>query len=316
MKCEQPHGDRDDGVKENEDDREPQGRLFPIDDMGLYRTQQEPQIKRPQHPIWTENKARLIERYLYYFVLITKHGTYIDGFAGPQKADKPTTWAAKLVLDSEPRWLRHFFLFDLKSRQAERLRELKSQQPTADKNGRRVYREIHVREGDFNALVHDLLKSGQVSQSEATFCLLDQRSFQCHWATAKALSEYKAHQEHKIELFYFLATGWMRRALSAIKNSTILQRWWGRDDWGALLHAQPSAIRDLLITRFKEELGYKSVKAWPIYERQNGGAIMYHMIHCTDHPHAPALMSRAYDRAVQPKEPLEQLHLEFPGLAA
>ena len=33
--------------------------------------------------IWTENKASLIARYLYYFVLVTKHGTYVDGFAGP-----------------------------------------------------------------------------------------------------------------------------------------------------------------------------------------------------------------------------------------
>jgi hypothetical protein len=36
---------------------------------------------RLPYPIWTENKARLIERYLFYFVLVTKHGTYIDAFA-------------------------------------------------------------------------------------------------------------------------------------------------------------------------------------------------------------------------------------------
>jgi hypothetical protein len=38
----------------------------------------------PNRALWTENKALLIERYLYYFVLVTKSGTYIDGFAGPQ----------------------------------------------------------------------------------------------------------------------------------------------------------------------------------------------------------------------------------------
>lgn len=58
----------------------------------------EPMIKRPRHPIWTENKARLIERYLRYFVMITKHGTYIDGFAGPQEPGQPEMWAAKLVM--------------------------------------------------------------------------------------------------------------------------------------------------------------------------------------------------------------------------
>ena len=36
------------------------------------------------YPLWTKHKATLIARYLYYFVLITKHGTYIDGFSGPQ----------------------------------------------------------------------------------------------------------------------------------------------------------------------------------------------------------------------------------------
>ncbi len=49
---------------------------------------------------WTENKAKLIERYLFYFVLVTKHGTYIDGFAGPQGV--PQNWAAQLVLETEP----------------------------------------------------------------------------------------------------------------------------------------------------------------------------------------------------------------------
>jgi hypothetical protein len=37
----------------------------------------------PSNPVWTENKAQFIMRYLRYFVYITKHGTYIDGFSGP-----------------------------------------------------------------------------------------------------------------------------------------------------------------------------------------------------------------------------------------
>ena len=49
--------------------------------------------------VWTENKARLVARYLYYFELITKHGTYIDGFAGPQDPKRPEAWAAKLVME-------------------------------------------------------------------------------------------------------------------------------------------------------------------------------------------------------------------------
>jgi len=38
---------------------------------------------------------------------------------------------------------------------------------------------------------------------------------------------------------------------------------------------------------------------------------MYYMVHATDHPVAPGLMSRVYDKAVQPKESAEQLRLEL-----
>jgi hypothetical protein len=67
--------------------------------------------------------------------------------------------------------------------------------------------------------------------------------------------------------------------------------------------------RDVLVERIRRELGYKSVKAWPIFERENGGGIMYYMIHATDHPEAPKFMRRAYRRAVCPLEPVEQLSL-------
>ena len=49
-------------------------------------------------PVWTEQKAKLIARYLRYFVFITKHGAYIDGFSAPKDPDNPNSWAAKLVL--------------------------------------------------------------------------------------------------------------------------------------------------------------------------------------------------------------------------
>ena len=48
-----------------------------------------------------------------------------------------------------------------------------------------------------------------------------------------------------------------------------------------------------------------------IYQREDGGNVMYYMIHATDHPAAPGLMYRAYHKAVSPREPEEQLALEF-----
>lgn len=52
----------------------------------------------------------MIAEYLRLFVLITRHGTYIDGFAGPQVDEE--RWSARQVLEIQPPWLRHFYLYD------------------------------------------------------------------------------------------------------------------------------------------------------------------------------------------------------------
>ena len=268
----------------------------------------EPEIKRLNAPVWTENKARFISLYLYYFVLITKHGTYIDACAGPQDPDHPETWAAKLVLDREPRFLRHFFLFDIKPDQVERLDRLKARQPSKDSKGRKLQREIVVEKGDCNRLIPALLDSG-VLRKEATFCLLDQRTFECHWATVEALAHYKEPQDTKIEIFYFLASGWLGRALKETEDDAILAAWWGRDDWANLRSMTGQQILEEMVARFHNELNYRSVKSWPIFDKKTGGRVMYHMLHATDHPEAPTLMARAYNRATRRREPPEQFLL-------
>ena len=67
--------------------------------------------------------------------------------------------------------------------------------------------------------------------------------------------------------------------------------------------------RDAFVDRFKRELGYRSVKAWPIFGSLTGGALMYYMIHATDHEEAPKLMSRAYHATVSPSGAFEQQKL-------
>jgi three-Cys-motif partner protein len=268
----------------------------------------EARIRRPDNPVWTENKARLIARYLYYFVLITKHGTYIDGFAGPQEPEKPQMWAAKLVLESEPKWLRHFHLFDGDRHQAQRLRELKKSMEAKEGEEKR---EINVYHSDFNNRVRGVLRSDLIGPNEAVFCLLDQRTFECKWSTVRLLAEFKEKPKNKIELFYFLGIGWLKRAISGVRKESLLRDWWGREDWPELRRWSEEKILNELVSRFKAELGYASVKPWPIFDRRRGGGVMYYMIHATDHPEAPALMSRAYARAVRPKESMEQLRLEL-----
>src|SRR5688500_7156584 len=143
----------------------------------------EPHVKIPTEPIWTRNKAKLIERYLFYFVMITKHGNYIDACAGPQQADNADMWSARLVLESQPRWFRKFFLFDKDAEQVKKLEALRDAQPPPDKEKREQKRLIHVERGDCNVLIPKLLGTETIRDKEATFCLLDQRTFECEWAT-------------------------------------------------------------------------------------------------------------------------------------
>lgn len=254
-------------------------------------------------PLWTESKAKLVAEYLRLFVFITKHGCYIDGFAGPKQPDIAGTWAAELVLNSEPRMLREFFLCDLDQGKVEALKRLRDSQP-ATKG-----RKIEVLEGDFNDQVLEILASGVIKEKTATFCLLDQFSSECHWATVKAIAEHKTGTA-KIEQFYFLASGWLDRTLAAFtRNIDRPERWWGGDDWRSLVK-MPSLNRALLVCdRFKDELGYKYAYPWPILERGSGGKVMFHMIHATDHPEAPKLMARAYSRVTGRAPAEEQIEL-------
>lgn len=238
--------------------------------------------------------------------MITHHGTYIDGFAGPQELDLPCTWAAKLVLESEPRWLRNFFLCEMKPSSVAALEALKASLH-AKKRGE-PKRSVTIVPGDFNKTVVDVLRNNNVPQKQATFCLLDQRTFECDWHTVKLLANHKT--SHKIELFYFLPAHWFARAFHETHDKTKIQRWWGREDWGVLGDMKDADRADLLCIRFREELGYAYAYAWPIYSREDGeGRLKYYMVHASDHPEAPKLMRRAYERALEIKEAPEQLGL-------
>ncbi len=254
--------------------------------------------------LWTEHKAKLISRYLYYFVLITRHGVYIDGFAGPQNPDQPDGWAAKLVLESEPRWMREFFLCDNDAGQVKALKKLRdAQMETAG-------RIVHVLHGDFNIRVATILDTARIGEKTATFCLLDQRTFECDWETVRRVAHRK--KERKIEIFYFVPTGWLARSMSGLGKPEIkMSHWWGKDGWRDLQGMSKSQVAESFRQRFKEEFGYKHAHPWPIYDRQGSQKIMYHMVHASDHDEAPNLMSRAYKTATRRTEPRKQFEFAF-----
>jgi len=265
-------------------------------------------FKRISRPVWTRNKAKLIDRYLFYFVMVTKHGTYIDGFAGPQIPSRPGSWAANLVLKSKPRLLRVFYLFDTNRKKVALLKALKQREKRAD-----TKRRVHVQVGDFNQRIRRVLGSRPIRPTQATFCLLDQRAFECQWNTVKYLAAYKGGEQNKIEIFYLLAVGWLHRSISGVKKSVTkarLERWWGGSGWEAVRDMSQDDLRNHFCNRFSE-LGYRYVAAWPIHRAPNDSRIMYFMIHASDHPQAPQLMQRAYRNAVRPRETAKQLALLF-----
>lgn len=263
-------------------------------------------------PVWTEHKAKLIARYLRYFVFITKHGCYVDGFAGPKNRNLPDSWAAELVVNSEPKFLKQFFLCDADPEQVQALEALVSSQPSSPK------RHFSVFSGDFNLNVDAVLSSGAIGERTATFCLLDQFTCECHWETVKKLASHKGAKANKIEQFYFLATGWLGRSLSAFKSDNPEpEAWWGNSDWGALKGLSGDLIAVRMAERFRDELGYRYVSPWPIYKRERGkGRIMFHMIHASDHPEAHKLMRRAYKHVLDVPESEEQLLLELASTGA
>ena len=258
---------------------------------------------RPDLPVWTEHKANFIQRYLKLFIQVTRHGTYIDGFAGPQRLNMEHAWSAKLVL--QIRLLRHFFLCDQNSQKFKALEKCVKERPF--EKGR----TIELYKGDFNEKVNEILKSKYITEREATFALLDQRMFECHWETVEKLAAKKKRM--KIELFYFFGYGWAKRALAGVKkNNDTIRLWWGRNDFLDL--KQKSKTREdivrTLVERFEKELGYKHVTPYAIFKRQRNNIVMYHMLHATDHDEAPELMNRAYRQAVRNTQKLaEQLNL-------
>jgi len=283
-------------------------------DDWLYTPAEQPhenklRLKHLKQPIWTENKARFIQRYLYSFVMVTKHGTYIDAFAGPQRVNKLDAWAAKLVLEGQPHtfYLRHYYLIELDQRKIPLLDALRDEHQQSAGH-RRV--QIYVRHGDCNTIIPELLAKRPISNHEASFCLLDQRTFECHWSTVETLARYK-ESGHKIELFYFLPNSWLPRAVSRTKNVERLRRWWGRDDYDVFLHLSEAKRCSTFCERLKTDLGYTHVLPFPILERARGRRVMYYMIHATDHPAAPKLMTYAYNTAVQPPPSEEQFLLEL-----
>jgi three-Cys-motif partner protein len=257
-------------------------------------------------PIWTETKAQLIANYLRLFLMITRHGAYIDGFAGPQDRANPASWAAKLVIEMSPRWMNRFLLCEKEKTPYLDLLAMLQMQPKT-KN-----RAIHHKHADFNRWVSEALALGAITDKTATFALLDQRSTECNWETVKTLAAHKRGST-KIELFYFFPTGWVHRTIKETDDKSALDAWWGDEGWRQVESVSQDQANTIFVRKI-QALGYRDVKSWPICQREYGaGRTMYHMIHATDHLEAPKLMYRAYRDLIGSAPGGDQQELPLPA---
>ncbi len=250
-------------------------------------------------PLWTVDKSCLIDEYLHHFLMVTKHGVYLDLFAGPQRASDRENWSVRRVLDRRTKGnptIRHYAVCDSDPDQVRLLRELGRTHPSF-----RVY------EGDANARVHEMLQEAAITEKTACFCLVDQRTFECSWDTIKSIAAFKSHG-YKIELFYFLAQGWIDRAWASTRQEGRLAAWWGNDHYEQFRTRSSFERARVFCRRFKDELGYAYSDPFAIHEKGERSRIMYYMIHASDHPAACNLMSRAYRLVGQ-----THLHGAVPG---
>lgn len=245
--------------------------------------------------LWTHQKAELIARYLWSFLAVTKNGIYIDAFAGPQDpATSDKSWSAKKVLEMESRFLSRACLFELDESKIPALQQLAKR---FDQGWTRLWkRQVLQFHGDSNVLIPDYLRKHPFKPNKAGFALLDQRTHECKWDLVQSLADHKKSGT-KIELFYFLAQGWMDRS---VKSSTRpekikeIDEWYGPGDWGEFMQKGSFERAAIWKQRFVEKLGYKYAKAFPMKERGNDGRIMFWLIHASDHPRAIPLMDGAY----------------------
>lgn len=251
---------------------------------------------RQPPPIQTSDKSKLISEYLANFQKVTGGGVYIDGFAAPQSRKHEDAWTARRVLDIRPNRLRCFWLCDIDPEGIGQLKRLK-----ASHHNPKEQKRVFVVPGDFNKEVNWIVKSHRIHRKTAVFALLDQRNTECHWATVKTIASRKGN--YKVEMMYFVGVSWLHRSLSSSKTSERIEEinlWWGGSGWRDLLEmSQMTAVKSIA-DRFKKELHYKYVNYYPVFQDEDQRKTAFFLIHASDHPEAPKLMTRAYVKIFKP----------------
>ena len=262
-----------------------------------------PGLDEVRVPRWTADKSSLIDEYIHRFLLVTRHGVYLDLFAGPQRVNNLENWSVRKVLDRRTEGnpaIRRYAVCDNDPKKIPHLRDLGS------RHGNVSFR---IYEGDANTLVRRMLQEARIGPNTACFCLIDQRTFECQWTTVELIARYKRGR-FKIELFYFLAQAWIDRARRSYKYPENLEKWWGGSDYEEEFFKLRSFERaEALCRRFRDELNYTYASPFSIHRQGRGSRVMYYMIHASDHPKACSLMAQAYRKIESGERSGDQLLL-------
>ena len=74
-----------------------------------------------------------------------------------------------------------------------------------------------------------------------------------------------------------------------------LDQWSGSPDWRTAFDGLSELQRmHLMRDRFKNELGYTYVTAWPVYRSKSENRTLYHLIHASNHPDVNDMMRQAF----------------------
>ena len=225
-----------------------------------------------------------------------------DAFSGPQEEDNNgLSWTAQKVLSLDSFFLKKVFLFEQDTRKVKELETLKTDFENREKQ--RGNPLIQIFQGDSNEMVRKIFQQEEntLGVKQAVLALLNQRTSECSWELVEYLSTLKPTNEGgtKVEIFYFLAQGWIDRALKSRKLDDKIQEtaaWYRGDDWNKFLDLSIEERPIHFCGKF-HELGYKYARSYGM--RAGDGRIMFWLIHATDHMRAPKIMERAYSTICQ-----------------
>ena len=244
-----------------------------------------PRLEKSGPALWTAEKSALIDEYIHLFLVVTKHGVYVDLFAGPQRVEDTESWSVRRVLErrtvGNPS-IRHFAVCDKDPGQAQRLRELGSRHPSF-----RVYPRRRERGNPHNP-------RGSRDRDEYGVLLSDRpahlRVPLGHRENGRA-AQIGGPQNRAVLL---------PRARLARSRPEQGEPGEAPGPGGAMETTVSSSAFDrieranALCRRFRDELKYEHAMPFAIQERGANSRIMYYMIHASDHRRAAELMSQAY----------------------